>query len=346
MPHSKSHRSITSLTIQEETQPIIEVRQVSRSFSDKVNSRGLQNISFTIQVGQVCAIIGESGSGKSTLLKLIYGLLKVDDGQILFEGQKVKGPDEKLIPGHDAMRMVTQNFDDLNTYAKVWDNVASQLSNTDLTKKQSKTAEILDRLRIGHLKDHRIADLSGGEKQRVAIARALINEPQVLLMDEPFNQIDSAFREQLQADIRQIVDETGLTLILVSHDPAEVLGLANYLVILNDGKITAQGSAINLYQNPPNAYVARVLSKSNILNKEQAASLGLKKCEIAIHPESLQLELDPSGDFHIEKTIYRGFYQEIIVRKGELRLRAYQMNNQEWPNKQTVKLVIRQYTRL
>src|SRR5690606_19657428 len=137
-----------------------------------------------------------------------YGLLEVDHGEIRYRGWRVPNPREKLIPGHDAMRMVSQGFDDLNTYANVWDNVASQLPNTDLEAKFRNTERILSRLRITHLKKQRIADLSGGEKQRVAIARALVNEPEVLLMDEPFNQVDASFRETLQADIRNIVADT------------------------------------------------------------------------------------------------------------------------------------------
>src|SRR5690606_38285474 len=134
---------------------------------------------FGIHEGQITAIIGESGSGKSTLLKLIYGLLEPDAGEVRYRGWRVPNPREKLIPGHDAMRMVSQGFDDLNTYANVWDNVASQLSNTDLDAKFRHTERILNQLRINHLQKQRIADLSGGEKQRVAIARALVNEPGV-----------------------------------------------------------------------------------------------------------------------------------------------------------------------
>src|SRR5690606_9611715 len=108
----------------------------------------VSGLSFDIHEGKITAIVGESGSGKSTLLRLIYGLLEPHEGEIRYRGSKVPGPNEKLIPGHDAMRMVSQGFDDLNTYANVWDNVASQLPNTDLDAKQSKTERILKQLRI------------------------------------------------------------------------------------------------------------------------------------------------------------------------------------------------------
>lgn len=331
---------ISPIKVHEESDSLLVVSNLFKKFSEKEDSRGLKELNFTIEAGQVTAIIGESGSGKSTLLKLIYGLIKVDEGEIVFRGERVKGPHEKLIPGHDSMRMVSQHFDDLNTYANVWDNVASRLSNTDLAKKEHQTQKALERLKISQLKGQRIADLSGGEKQRVAIARALITEPEILLMDEPFNQIDSAFRDQLQSDMRQIVNETGLTVILVSHDPGEVMGLADNLVILHNGTIAAQGSPVYLYQNPPSAYVARMLTKSNVLSPKEAGLLGIEEKHVAIHPEWIKLYADPFGDFKIERIIYRGFYEEIIIASDELNLRVYQMAEGKWKAGQLLKIEI------
>src|SRR5690606_31301714 len=162
--------------------------------------------------GNITAIIGESGSGKSTLLKLIYGLLEPSSGEIRYRGWLVPTRKDKLIPGHDAMKLVSQGFDDLNLYAKVWDNIASQLPNTNLDSIASRYYEMIHRLKINHLRQQRLVNRSIGEKRHMAIARALINELEVLLMDEPFNQVDAAFRDALQQDIRHIVDETGLTI--------------------------------------------------------------------------------------------------------------------------------------
>lgn len=173
-------------------------------FTGKKEVVAVDNVSFAIEEKKITAIIGESGSGKSTLIKLIYGLLEPNSGEVRYKGWLVPTRKDKLIPGHDAMKMVSQGFDDLNLYAKVWDNIASQLPNTNLEYKQERTAETLKKLKIDHLAQQRVADLSGGERQRVAIARALINDPEVLLMDEPFNQVDAAFRDGLQQDIKQI----------------------------------------------------------------------------------------------------------------------------------------------
>jgi len=294
---------------------------VSRTFAGKAPIAAVSNLSFGIPEGKVTAVIGESGSGKSTLLRLIYGLLAPDSGEIRYRGWRVPGPSEKLIPGHDAMRMVSQGFDDLNTYANVWDNVASQLSNTDLEAKLRETEASLRRLRIDHLAKQRISDLSGGEKQRVALARALVNNPEVLLMDEPFNQVDASFTDTLQRDIRAIVEETGLTVVLVSHDPAEVLAMADELIVLKGGRLMAAGKPTKLYPQPPNAYTARLLAKSNILEAAEAQLLGIDTdTPVAIHPEWLSFTENTHGRFRVQEMQFKGFYRLITVQHQAITL--------------------------
>ncbi|HWK99530.1 MAG TPA: ABC transporter ATP-binding protein [Parapedobacter sp.] len=301
--------------------PLIHGENMSRTFAGKEPIVAVRDLSFGIPEGKITAIIGESGSGKSTLLKLIYGLLEPDDGEVRYRGWRVPNPREKLIPGHDAMRMVSQGFDDLNTYANVWDNVASQLSNTDLEGKFRETEASLRRLRIAHLAKQRIADLSGGEKQRVALARALVNNPEVLLMDEPFNQVDAAFRETLQRDIRNIVEETGLTVVLVSHDPAEVLAMADELIVLKAGRLMATGQPAHLYRQPPNAYTARLLAKSNILETAEAQQLGIDtSTAVAIHPEWLSITENEQGRFTVQDVQFKGFYQLVTVQHKTITL--------------------------
>ena len=153
---------------------IITVASLSKQYQETQTS-GVRNVSFAIQKGDIVAIIGESGSGKSTLLKCMYGLIKPDSGEVHFNGIRVKGPDEQLIPGNAEMKMVTQDFS-LNIYAKVYDNIASMLSNTDVAAKESKTIAMMKHLHIDHLRYKKITELSGGEQQRVAIAKALVSD--------------------------------------------------------------------------------------------------------------------------------------------------------------------------
>lgn len=342
IPSAKQHR---------EGLPYIYIDRVSKSFSgDKDSNLGIKDLTFGVPMGEITAIIGESGSGKSTLLRLIYGLIGPDEGQIYVGGFPVARPEDKLIPGHEAMRMVSQGFDDLNTYAKVWDNVASRLSNTDLAAKKSKTENALHKLSIGHLKNQRVVDLSGGERQRVAIARAIVTEPSILLMDEPFNQVDASFRDQLQQDIKQIVDETGLTVILVSHDPSEVLSLAQHLVVIKSGSLMALGSPAAIYQSPPNAYVGRLLCKSNVLTKEDGPLLSAQwqAEEVVVHPEWLRIHEPSEGDpaFTIEHIAFKGFYEELFMRHGALSLRAINTRLKQYTLGQKVKVTAERHVAL
>jgi len=290
---------------------------------------GLTKTSLSIRQGKITAIIGESGSGKSTLLRLLYGLLTPDEGKVHFKGERVWGPAEKLIPGHDAMKMVTQHTDDLNLYAKVWDNVAVLLPNTNLKIKEEKTAQALNLLNMAHLADKRIVDLSGGERQRVALARAIITRPEILLLDEPFNQVDTSFREDLQQDIRQIVQETGLTVIMVSHDPSEILSMADELIVMQDGKILENGEPVALYQNPKNLYTARLLANCNVLDKDKTKLCGItlkgKKKNAAIYPEWFEINPSETADWAVKMVLFKGFYEDILLEKDDtmLRVRCY-----------------------
>lgn len=285
---------------------------------------GVRGISLNIKPRRITAIIGESGSGKSTLLRLLYGLLSPDEGRVLFKGERIWGPEEKLIPGHDAMKMVTQDTDGLNLFAKVWDNIAVLMLNTDVAAKENRTNQVLQQLNILKLADKQAFFLSGGEKQRVAIARALITRPEVLLLDEPFNQVDTSFRESLQQDIRQIVHDTGLTVIMVSHDPAEVLSMADELIVLKDGEIIESGHPKMLYQNPQNLYTARLLTNCNVLSQAGAAQCGIntKAGNVVIYPEWAALTGSwTRKDWVVKQVLFKGNYEDLLVAKDDITLR-------------------------
>ncbi|WAC38980.1 ABC transporter ATP-binding protein [Pedobacter sp. SL55] len=292
---------------------------------------GISNVSFDINKGEIVAIIGESGSGKSTLLKSINGLLKVDEGEIIFNGKRVKGPDEQLIPGHVEMKMVTQDFS-LNIYAKVYDNIASQLSNTNVALKQQKTMEVMEHLRIKALKDKKIIALSGGEQQRVAIAKALVSDTKVLLLDEPFSQVDAILKNQLRADIKRLAKETGLTIIMVSHDATDGLFMADRLVILKDGQLVQEGKPREVYNQPSNTYTAKMLGNAVVLSKKEAQQLGLKVNgeHICFYPEWVELKASWSAKkFNVRDIYYKGFYDELLLERNGVHIRALQLNSGE-----------------
>ncbi len=304
--------------------PFLQAIAVSKIFPG-AQSSGVKETTLEIKQGKITAIIGESGSGKSTLLRLFYGLLSPDTGKVVFKNERVWGPEVKLIPGHDAMKMVTQQTDDLNLFAKVWDNIAIMLPHTNLQAKQEKTDKILVQLKMTRIADKRVADLSGGERQRVAIARALIFNPEILLLDEPFNQVDTSFREGLQHDIRQIVKDTGLTVIIVSHDPAEVLSMADELIVLKDGEIIESGDPKTLYQTPKNLYTARLLTNCNVLTNQQAKAYGIKSNagNVVIYPEWVETTSSwTRKDWTVKQVLFKGCYEDLLLENNGINLRV------------------------
>ena len=288
--------------------PFLQLINVSKNFTEQQAS-GVSEINLSINAGEIVTIIGESGSGKTTLLKLIYGYLVPQIGTVLYQGNQIKGPTEKLIPGHDDMKMVTQEVT-LNLYAKVFDNISSLLSNTDLAAKTELTIQTMEFLRIDHLADKKIVELSGGEQQRVAIARAVITAPKVLLLDEPFSQIDSILKKQLREDIERLAKFLGITVVMVSHDPTDGLSLSNHIVIIRDGKIIRSGAPKEVYFDPQFAYVARLLGKANILN--HVSFLPDPEKSYAIYPNQIKLDLN-NADYlaSIRSIHFNGNYQEV-----------------------------------
>jgi ABC-type sulfate/molybdate transport systems ATPase subunit len=323
----------------------LQATSVSKTYPGE-RLAGVKNIDLSIEAGKITAIIGESGSGKSTLLRLLYGLLSPEVGEVQFKNERIWGPEEKLIPGHDAMKMVTQDTEGLNVFAKVWDNIAVLLPNTDIKAKKKNTTQVLKQLNMLHLAEKRVADLSGGEKQRVAIARALITEPEVLLLDEPFNQVDTSFREGLQQDIRQVVKETGLTVIMVSHDPAEVLSMADELLVLKDGEILEAGHPTELYQNPQHLYTARLLTNCNVLTNNDARICGIKsdKKHIVIYPEwVIATNSWTRKNWEVKQILFKGSYEDLLVERDGVTLRLINSQRGKYREGDTVHIKINKY---
>lgn len=307
---------------------IIELQEVSKIYQDNPRA-GVLSVSLSIQEGSVTVISGESGSGKSTLLKLISGLMSPDSGTVLYKNEPVMRPEGRLIPGHDAMKTVAQDFN-LNIYAKVYDNIAGLLSNTNLKEKQQKTFEVMEFLKIDHLAQKRAVDLSGGEQQRVAIARAIITGPEVLLLDEPFSQVDSILKNELRADIKRMSRYLGITVILVSHDPLDGLSLADKMIVLKDGEVLEEGAPSDLYNAPGCLYTAQLLSNCNVLSSEDAHEIGIYtgKDTVAVYAEWVRLNRnDDSLTFTVKDCFFKGFYEEVLLERNGVKLRAINTGN-------------------
>jgi iron(III) transport system ATP-binding protein len=230
---------------------MLHVQQIEKKQGDRLL---LRDVSFEQPEGQRLAIMGETGSGKSTLLKIISGLVQPDGGKVEFEGKKVLGPDEQLIAGHPKIAYLSQHFELRNNY---WVHEILEYAN----KLEEGEAEALFRIcQIDHLLERKTnGNLSGGEKQRIATARLLINKPKWLLLDEPFSHLDIIHRQTMKEVLQDLGTRLGITCLLVSHEPGDVLGWANRLLILRDGAILQEGTPEEIYHHPKNDYCAGLL---------------------------------------------------------------------------------------
>jgi ABC-type sulfate/molybdate transport systems ATPase subunit len=304
---------------------ILETISVTKNyFGDK--SSGVNNVTIFIPKGKITAIVGESGSGKTTLLNLLYGLLQPDAGEVFFKEERILKREEKLQPAHEAMRLVTQNNQDMNVLATVWDSVRAGLRNEELGEDDEfkKITDSLNMLDILPLKDQPFGKLSGGEKQRVTIAKALISKPEVLLLDEPFNQVDATYREGLQHDIRYIVKEWGVTVVLVSHDPAEILSMADELIVLKEGEIVENGSPEELYNSPKLLYTAQIIASGSQLTSDEAKKCGIKtnRGTVVAYSEHVKVGKGFGNKWIVKQILFKGFFEELIIERDGVVLRA------------------------
>ena len=222
----------------------------------------LDGFSLNLDKGQRLAIIGESGSGKSTLLRIIAGLEEQDNGTVTFNGELILNPTQKLVAGYDEIQLIHQQFK-LHPFSTAEENIKRPLLLYDKSYAKERTSILLDLFRLTDKKDRLPRELSGGEQQKVAIARALSIEPELLLLDEPFSNLDIRQKRELLEELRDIFDGIDLTVIWVTHDLSDALAVADELCVMRSGKLVQQGSALELFRNPKNHYVASLFSRLN-----------------------------------------------------------------------------------
>lgn len=262
-------------------------------------------VSFRQRKAQKMAIAGETGSGKSTLLKMIAGLAQPAEGEVWFEGSRVLGPQERLVAGQPGIAYLSQHFELWNNYRV--EEVLSYAN--DLSAEES--AELYAICRIDHLLARRTDQLSGGERQRIALARLLVKPPRLLLLDEPFSNLDMIHKDILKGVIREIGDKLGITCILVSHDPLDLMSWADEIVVLRNADIVQQGSPEEVYRSPANEYVAGLFGKYNLIGKT------------FVRPEDIMIVEGDGGNVlsgKVESVIFQGSYYDIEVQGKNSRL--------------------------
>lgn len=304
---------------------VIELENVTKSFGDNVI---LKDFDFKVKKDEFLTILGPSGCGKTTILRLIGGFEEPDEGKILFNGEDITNKE----PYERKINTVFQKYA-LFPHMNVYNNIAFGLNIKKMDKKiiKEKVKEVLKLVNLVGFENREIESLSGGQQQRIAIARALVNEPEVLLLDEPLGALDLKLRQAMQIELKRIQKSVGITFIYVTHDQEEALSMSDTVVVLNNGEIQQMDSPLNIYNEPKNAFVADFIGESNIIKAKMLSDFkvrfldydfpcvdkgfkDLEDVEVVVRPEDVLLV---DENYQIEGTVtslvFKGVHYEMTV---------------------------------
>ncbi|MEG0250000.1 MAG: ABC transporter ATP-binding protein [Peptostreptococcus sp.] len=308
---------------------LIELKNISKSFDDNTV---LDNFNLTINENEFLTLLGPSGCGKTTLLRIIAGFEFADEGDVYFGGYKVNS-----VPAYQRnINTVFQKYA-LFPHMDVYDNIAFGLKIKKLDKEtiDEKVKNMLGLVSLSGYEKRSVTSLSGGQQQRVAIARALVNEPKVLLLDEPLGALDLKLRQEMQSELKKIQKKLGITFIFVTHDQEEALSMSDTIVVLDKGVIQQIGSPVDIYNEPQNAFVANFIGESNIVDgvmhndfdvefcgkKFECVDKGFEKderVEVVIRPEDISMVSAQEGMLKgiVKSSIFKGVHYEIEVEEN------------------------------
>lgn len=309
------------------TDTIIDIKHLSKSFGDK---QVLNDINLYIRRGEFVTLLGPSGCGKTTLLRMIAGFLQPTEGSILMDGKELAG-----IPPHQRpLNTVFQRYA-LFPHLDVYDNVAFGLKLKKLPKEEidKKVRRVLKLVAMSDDEDRYVETLSGGQQQRIAIARAIVNQPKVLLLDEPLAALDLKMRKDMQTELKEMHKKLGITFVYVTHDQEEALTLSDTIVVINQGKIQQIGTPTDIYNEPVNSFVADFIGESNILNgtmlqDRRVSFIGHDfdcvdegfgenvPVDVVVRPEDIYFTKDPAKTQFtavVKSCVFKGVHYEMFV---------------------------------
>lgn len=269
------------------------------SFSYDGNKSVLDNINFSLQKGEHLCIMGESGCGKSTLLKAVYGLLDLDKGSIFWNDIEVLGPAHHLVPGMEFFKYVAQDFD-LMPFTSVSENIKKFLSRFYPEEAEKRTQELLEVIEMTAFANEKVKNLSGGQQQRVAIARALAKEPELILLDEPFSQIDNFKKNSLRRKLFAYLKEKNIACIVATHDGNDALSFADKMIVIQNHKLIANDTPQNLYQSLNIKYVATLFNDVN--------EITINGKTILCYPHQLKVVESSELKAIVKNSYYKGSY--------------------------------------
>ncbi len=291
----------------------VEFNDVSRLYGDV---RTVDGVSIAIRDGEFFSMLGPSGSGKTTCLRLIAGFEQLSGGSIRIFGQ----PASELPPWQRDVNTVFQDYA-LFPHMSIIDNVAYGLMVKGVGKKERhlRAQQALEKVALGFVHARKPSQLSGGQRQRVAIARALVNQPRVLLLDEPLGALDLKLREQMQVELKKLQQSLGITFIFVTHDQGEALSMSDRVAVFNNGRIEQVDSPHDLYLRPKTAFVAGFVGTANVFTSEISQRLCGLSGAWSLRPEHIRL--NSGGDIQVQGTVQAVQFQGASTRI-ELKLAA------------------------
>ena len=308
---------------------IIELKNISKQYDDNTV---LDNLSLNIRKNEFVTLLGPSGCGKTTTLKIIAGFETADSGSIMFKNKDISD----VPPYKRQLNTVFQKYA-LFPHMNVYENIAFGLKIKKLSKDEidKKVKEMLRMVSLSGFEKRSIESLSGGQQQRVAIARALVNEPEVLLLDEPLGALDLKLRKEMQLELKKIQQELGITFIFVTHDQEEALTMSDTIVVMNKGLIQQKGTPEDIYNEPANAFVADFIGESNILDGVMVEDFKVifadrefecvdkgfepnEEIDVVIRPEDFKIVKAEEGMLKgtVKSVIFKGVHYEMVVEEN------------------------------
>lgn len=309
---------------------IIELKHVTKTYDNGFTA--VEDFNLEVKRGEFVTFLGPSGCGKTTTLRMIAGFEIPTEGEILLNGKDIT----KLPPNKRPINTVFQRYA-LFPHLNIFDNIAfglklKKLPKDEIVKKVKHVLEIVDLEGFEHRK---VSTLSGGQQQRIAIARALVNEPEILLLDEPLGALDLKMRKEMQLELKNMHEQLGITFIYVTHDQEEALTMSDKIVVMSDGEIQQLGEPEDIYNEPKNAFVADFIGESNIFNGIMTGKLKVRFCggefdcvddvpegtliDAVVRPEDVIITTPEQGTIKgvVTSVIFKGVHYEITVESGK-----------------------------
>lgn len=298
----------------------LEVKNLEKSYNNK---KVLENINFQLNKGEILCILGPSGCGKSTILNSIGGFVQIDKGEIILNGENI----EKLEPEKRKVATVFQSYG-LFTHKNVYENIEYGLKFLKISKneRKNKVFEILKIVNLEGYENRKIHELSGGQQQRVALARSIVINPSLILLDEPFSNLDENLKDTMRKELKKLVNYFNMTAILVTHDQEDAFSIANKVLLMNQGKIIQYDNPSNLYNNPNSEFSLNFIGKSNKISENQY----IRPEKIKIYNLEKKEKINSKEIYgEIIDVIFKGMIIEYIIKieKNKI-LNVYELNNE------------------